>query len=101
MADAPTSFVNVLEVDPERQQELVDLLTEGADVVIRHRPGFVSSTILASLDGTRVVNHAQWASPADARATQADPAAAVYARRIAAIATATSPAVYRVAVDIR
>lgn len=99
MTGEPTTFINVIEVDPARQQELVELLTEGADEVIRHRPGFVRSTVLASLDGTRVVNCAQWSSPDDVRATQADPAAARYAQRIAAIAT-VSPAIYRVVADI-
>lgn len=99
MADKPTTFINVLDVDPERQQELVELLIDGANQVMRHRPGFVRLTILASLDGTRVVNHAQWRSAADVKATQSDPAAAGYAQRTAAIANA-SPGLYRVAAEI-
>lgn len=100
MTDQPTTFVNVVDVDPTRQQELVELLLEGTQEVIRHRPGFISVTLLASLDGTRVVNVARWRSADDVRATQADPAAAAYARRTAEIATA-SPGVYRVTAEIR
>lgn len=100
MAEQLTTFVNVIDVDPTRQQELVDLLVEGTLEVIRHRPGFVSATLLASVDGTRVVNVARWRGADDVRATQADPAAAAYARRTAEIASA-SPGVYRVVAETR
>ncbi|MCD0446213.1 antibiotic biosynthesis monooxygenase [Glycomyces sp. A-F 0318] len=99
MTDTSVVFINVLEVEPGRQRELVALLLEGAETVVRHRPGYVSGTIYASLDGTRVVNCASWRAPEDAAATRADPAAAAYARRAAAMATA-GPAVYRVAATI-
>jgi hypothetical protein len=95
-----TTFMNVLEVTPDRQHELVELLIEGLNDVIRHRPGFIGSTIFASLDGARVINLAQWERPEDAKATQSDPAAAAYAQRVATLATA-GPALYRVAADVR
>lgn len=94
--DNGITFVNVVDVDPARQAELVALLQEGAERVIRHRPGFVSLTLLASADGTRVVNLARWRSADDVRATQADPLAAEYANRTAAIASAR-PGLYTVA----
>lgn len=100
MTDQPVTFVNVLDVEPDRQQELLDLLTRGAEDVIRHRPGFISLILLASHDGRRVINLAQWASADDARATQADPNARSYLTRAAAIAT-TTPGLYRVAAEIR
>ncbi|HEX6421777.1 MAG TPA: antibiotic biosynthesis monooxygenase [Acidimicrobiales bacterium] len=99
MPDHTATFVNVFDVEPERQQELVDVLTAGAREVIRRRPGFVSLELLASLDGTRVVNVARWQRPDDARATTTDPAAAEHARRAAAIATA-NPGLYRVVAAI-
>ncbi|MEV6706551.1 antibiotic biosynthesis monooxygenase family protein [Micromonospora wenchangensis] len=91
----PVTFVNVIDVDPSRQQEVIDLLTEGTEKVVSRRPGFVSVTLLASLDRTRVVNVARWRSADDVRATQADPEAAEYARRTAALAQA-SPGLYTV-----
>jgi heme-degrading monooxygenase HmoA len=91
----PVTFINVIDVDPAQQQEVIDLLTEGAERVISQRPGFISATILASADGGRVVNMARWDSVDDIKATQADPAAAEYAKRVAAIATAR-PSVYTV-----
>ncbi|MGX4655055.1 antibiotic biosynthesis monooxygenase family protein [Micromonospora sp. SCSIO 07396] len=94
MSDHVT-FVNVIDVDPSRQQEVIDLLVEGTEKVVSRRPGFVSVTLLASLDRTRVVNVARWRNADDVRATQADPEAAEYARRTAALAQA-SPGLYTV-----
>lgn len=91
----PATFINVIDVDPSKQQELIDVLLEGAGQVISQRPGFLSVRVLASLDGSRVVNIAEWASAGDAKATQSDPAAADYARRAAALGR-PSPGVYAV-----
>lgn len=89
------TFINVIDVDPSKQQELVDLLNEGTDKVMRHRPGFISVSILASVDGKRVVNYAQWRSQDDVKATMADPEAQAFAKRTAAIATA-APGIFTV-----
>lgn len=70
------TLINVFTVDPDRQQELVDVLDHATEDVIRHQSGFVSANIHASLDGTRVVNYAQWRSAEDLQAMQADPDAA-------------------------
>jgi quinol monooxygenase YgiN len=58
-ADVAT-LINVFTVDPTRQRELVDLLVTATEDVMRHQPGFVAANIHASLDGTHVVNYAQW-----------------------------------------
>lgn len=95
MTTGAVTFINVIDVEPARQQELVEVLAEGTERVIRHRPGLISVTILASTDGTRVVNYARWRSADDVRATQQDPAAREYARRTAEVARADAK-VYRV-----
>ncbi|WP_083865444.1 antibiotic biosynthesis monooxygenase family protein [Nocardia brevicatena] len=81
----PATFINIIDVDPTEQQQLIEVLTEGTEQVIRHRPGFVSVTLLAALDGSKVLNVAQWATPEDAKATLGDPAAQAFAKRIADI----------------
>jgi quinol monooxygenase YgiN len=96
VGDSPVTLINVFDVEPSKQQELVDLLTEGTEYVMRHRRGFVSVNLLTSNDGTRVVNDAQWHSLEDVMATMADPDAQAYARRAAELANAT-PHVYTVA----
>ena len=82
----PVTFVNIVEADPAQQQEVIDLLVEGAKKVMVNRPGFISVTLLASLDKTRVINVARWESADDVKATQSDPKAAEYAKRAAQIA---------------
>lgn len=91
----PVMFVNVVDVDPRRQQEVIDLLVEGTERVVSRRPGFVSGTLLASLDKTRVINVVRWEGADAAQATRSDPEAAAYAERVAAIAR-PDPALYRV-----
>lgn len=39
------TLINVFTVDPGRQQELVDLLVEATDALMRELPGFVSANI--------------------------------------------------------
>lgn len=94
--DTGVTFINVLDVEPAAQQEVIALLQEGTEKVMQHRPGFISVTILGSKDGTKVVNYARWRSDDDVKATQADPDAAAYAQRTAALAKA-APNLYSVA----
>ena len=53
-------FVNVIEVDPKRYEELMAMLQEANDSFIRHRKGFISCLLLASPDRSRVVTVARW-----------------------------------------
>ncbi|MGW0766316.1 putative quinol monooxygenase [Streptomyces sp. NPDC002676] len=94
--DDLVTLINVFEVEPDKHKELLGVLNEGLEKVIRHRPGFVSGTILAGKDGSRVVNVAQWRSLADIEATMADPAAQEYGRKAAALGK-PAPGVYSVA----
>ncbi|GHG21773.1 antibiotic biosynthesis monooxygenase family protein [Streptomyces filamentosus] len=71
--DGTFAMINVFEVEPEKQKELAEVLSEGAEKFIRHRPGCLSVNILTSLDGRRLVYYAQWRTKADIKATMADP----------------------------
>jgi hypothetical protein len=57
-----TSLINVFTVDPKNQQRLVDILIEATKKVMSQQEGFISANIHRSLDGTRVINYAQWKS---------------------------------------
>jgi len=89
------TLVNVFTVEPETQQALVDLLVEATDEVMRHRPGFVSANIHASLDGGRVVNYAQWQTVQDFQAMLGDPVAGEHMAAAGAVAGA-EPHLYAV-----
>lgn len=67
------TLVNVFTVDPARQRELVDLLVVATEETMQHRPGFIAANIHAGVEGTRVVNYAQWKSTDAVRAMLADP----------------------------
>lgn len=54
------TLINVFTVAPDRQQALVDLLVVATEQTMCHQPGYVSANIHRSLDGTKVVNYAQW-----------------------------------------
>ena len=56
-------FVAVVSIPvdgPDQQHGLVDLLASDVEEWVRFAPGFVSANYHASLDGTRVLNYAQW-----------------------------------------
>ncbi|MBX9624921.1 MAG: antibiotic biosynthesis monooxygenase [Gemmataceae bacterium] len=90
------TLVNVFRTDPARQAELVALLVEATEAVMRHLPGFVSATIHRSLDGTRVTNYAQWRSAADFEAMTRHPDAAPHMMRAAEPAQGFDPNLYEV-----
>ncbi|MFI6600753.1 antibiotic biosynthesis monooxygenase family protein [Nonomuraea sp. NPDC050536] len=90
------TLINVFTVRPERQRELVDLLVTATEEVMRHRPGFISANIHASLDGDRVVNYAQWESAEAFHAMLADPEAQVHMGQAAAIAESFEPRLHTV-----
>src|SRR5919108_3281894 len=50
------------EVEPQRQQALVNAAINNTEKVMKMKPGFISASFHKSLDGTRVVNYAQWKS---------------------------------------
>lgn len=90
------TLINVFVVDPDRQQDLVELLETATEEVMRHLPGFVSANIHASANGTRVVNYAQWRSRAAFEAMLQEPTAQEHMRRAAELATEFDPNLYRV-----
>lgn len=91
------TLINVYEVQPDRQAELARLLSEATEEGMRQRPGFVSVNVHCSVDGTRVVNYAQWQSKEDLERMMKDPDAQAQMQRFAAVAETVSPALYRVA----
>ena len=96
---SPLTLINVFTVAPERQQDLVSALEEATERSIRHRPGFVSVNIHASLDGTRVVNYAQWESREHLEAMLADPDSNDHIKKISSLAS-SDPQLYQVRTTI-
>lgn len=91
------TLVNVFTVSPERQRELADLLAQATRDTMNRMPGFVSANIHRSLDGTRVVNYAQWRRVEDFEAMLRDPTAQVHMQAATQLAISVEPHLYEVA----
>jgi len=83
---SPITLINVFTVAPDKQDELVRLLSEATEKAMKRLPGFVSANIHKSLDGTRVVNYAQWRSKDDFEAMLKSPEAVPHMQAATAIA---------------
>ena len=81
------TLVNVFTVTPDKQSELADLLVHAGEETMRHLPGFISASIHRSLDGTKVINYAQWRSQADFAAMKDNPKARPHMQAAAALAS--------------
>lgn len=62
LADREVTLINVFDVEPARQLELVEALAIATHEIFMTRPGFISANLHVSLDGRRVINYAQWTS---------------------------------------
>lgn len=91
------TLINVFDVDPERCDELVEVLTDATVNTIAGLDGFVSANIHRSDDGTQVVNYAQWASREAFDAMRNHPDAQPHLRQCAAIANKFNPIIATVA----
>jgi heme-degrading monooxygenase HmoA len=67
------TLINVFTVAPVDQQRLIDLLTRATDEFVNRAPGFISSTLHRSIDGSKVSMVAQWRSAEDYEAMRRDP----------------------------
>jgi antibiotic biosynthesis monooxygenase (ABM) superfamily enzyme len=90
------TLMNVFTVEPERQAALVELLADASITVMNRFPGYVSANIHRSLDGTKVVNYAQWRRVEEYEAMLADPVAQQHISEAAAAAVTFEPHLYRV-----
>ncbi len=93
------TLINTFTVAPERQEELVNLLIEATDKVMKRLPGFVSANIHRGLDGRHVANYAQWRRREDFEAMLRDPDAQMHMNQIGQMAQA-DPVLYEVAEHI-
>jgi hypothetical protein len=79
-----------------RQDELIAALDKATVEIFMHQPGFISASIHASLDHTRVVNYIQWERVEDFDAAGAVPAVQQHVAEIMAIAASVDPRLFRI-----
>jgi quinol monooxygenase YgiN len=85
------TLLTVFTCAAELQGDLVAALARATEEVLARQPGFISATIHASLDRTRVVNYAQWASREAYEAVDWLPEAQERMAQIMAIAESADP----------
>src|SRR5258708_37758802 len=88
------TLINIFTVAPSNQQKLIDLLIKATQIV-KTTPGFVSSSLHASLNGTKVTMYAQWKSLEDYNKMRSNPAATPFLQQAMEIAT-FEPGMYTV-----
>jgi heme-degrading monooxygenase HmoA len=81
------TLINVFTVLPAKQDQLIQLLIDATENTMKHLPGFISANIHKGLDGTKVVNYAQWNSREDFEAMTKNPEAVPHMRACSALAT--------------
>src|SRR5215469_11963360 len=90
------TLVNVFTVTPDRQRQLAGLLAEATRAVMNRLPGFVSANIHRSLDGTKVVNYAQWHRASDFEDMLRNSAAQQHMQAASELAISVEPHLYHV-----
>ena len=83
---AVTTLVNVFTVEPDNQAKVLPLLQEGAETMFSKMPGWISSNLLKSRDGGRVVVYSQWRDDKAIDAFRQDPRMKAYLQSFGALA---------------
>jgi quinol monooxygenase YgiN len=90
MSDEPVILINLLKVEPGKQDALLALLKQNTDTVIRSLPGWKGTRLIAAKDGAGVVIYSEWESPAAVEAVRNDPRMQAYFPKISALASLDS-----------
>jgi quinol monooxygenase YgiN len=89
------TFINVFTTAPADQPEVLAILDRVTSTIVRHAPGFVSSSLHRSVDGTKVVMYAQWRSIEEYEAMRANPEPIPFLQQAMKLAT-FAPGMYEV-----
>jgi quinol monooxygenase YgiN len=81
-----TTLINVLTVEPENQEQLIDLLRRNTESVVSRLDGWISTSFIAAKDQRHVVIYSQWRDLASVEAMRTNPDMVAYFPRIAALA---------------
>ena len=94
--DTVLTLINTFTCADERQDALVAALAKSSEEVFRHLDGFISASIHASLDRTRVVNYVQWRTVQDFDAAELHPDVRKHLEEIMVIAETADPRLFHV-----
>ena len=90
MSDESVILINLLKVKQGKQDELIALLKQNTDSVIRTLRGWKATRLIAANDGASVAIYSEWEAPADVEAMRSDPRMKAYFPEITALASLDS-----------
>ena len=82
-----TILLNILTVDPADEPVVLEMLRDNVERVIRTLDGWISTSLIASGDGKRIVIHSQWRDAAAVAAMRSEPRMVAYFPKLAALAS--------------
>jgi quinol monooxygenase YgiN len=90
MSDESVILINLLKVEPAKQDALVALLKQNTETVIRTLRGWKATRLIAAKDGAGVAIYSEWETPAAIEAMRSDPRMKAYFPRIIELASLDS-----------
>ena len=78
MSDESVILINLLKVNPGRQDALIALLKQNTDTVIRTLPGWKTTRLIAAKDSAGVAIYSEWENLAAVKAIRNDPRMKAY-----------------------
>lgn len=93
---AGQTVITTFEVTPGSAHDVLDLLTDAWDQVIRRQPGFVSGAIHLNDAQTRIATYSQWRDRTDYQAMLREPEMRLRNRAIHAMCKSFEPVMYEV-----
>ncbi|MFZ0870346.1 MAG: antibiotic biosynthesis monooxygenase family protein [Rhodanobacter sp.] len=90
MSDESVILINLLKVQPGKQEALIALLKQNTDAVIRTLHGWKATRLIAAKDGAGVLIYSEWETPAAVEAMRGDPRMKAYFPKISALASLDS-----------
>jgi heme-degrading monooxygenase HmoA len=94
--NSPIVLINTFTVAPENQDELIRVLNEATENVIKKIPGFISASIHRGKNGDKVANYAQWRDEASFESMLQNPEARMHMRLAGRLAIKFEPNFYDV-----
>jgi quinol monooxygenase YgiN len=90
MSDESVILINLLKVEPGKQDALIALLTQSTDTVVRKLHGWKTTRLIAAKDGASVVIYSEWETPAAVEPMRSDPRMQAYFPKVLELASLDS-----------
>ena len=94
--DQVLTLINTYTCADARQGELTAVLEESIAETFSKVEGFISASVLASLDHTRVITYLQWRSVRDFDQAELNPKVGEHLEKIMAVAESADPRLFHV-----